>query len=481
LLPDCITQDAKRVKQDEPAQSAQPDKQPTPQASTGQAGEASADAPSGSDRKLLPVTLLSGFLGTGKTTLLKQILQNKDNMKIAVIVNDMGAINLDASEIKKHKLIQEKEEMVELQNGCICCTLRGDLLKTVKRLSDSDEEYDHLVIESTGIAEPLPVAQTFVMDVNGDGQFHDDDQQMFSAGKQAEHAHGEGHAAGEEGDTQLEVMDGEGATSKHDPLSDYARMDTLVTVVDAFNVLGTMSSIETLADRQRLIGDEEADQEKSAQLVAAGMAPSSVVQLLLDQIEFANVILLNKIDLIPKRKRESVVAQVQSLLRKLNPSAKVLVPELPKFKDFDVSQILNTNLFDMEAAQTSAGWIAELQTPMGRRMPANAGRFHLPLCTPCSVTMLSACTAAASRTRGPLLPGHGQLRPSHQHATPPQSLAKHLMLGTQCTDPSLSLSPSLPPQTLPALQPPGHSRAPCSNNSRARLCVQLRRGCQPRP
>ena len=193
---------------------------------------------------------------------------------VAVIVNDMGAINLDASEIKKHKLIQEKEEMVELQNGCICCTLRGDLLKTVKRLSDSDEEYDHLVIESTGIAEPLPVAQTFVMDVNGDGQFHDDDQQMFSAGKQAEHAHGEGHAAGEEGDTQLEVMDGEGATSKHDPLSDYARMDTLVTVVDAFNVLGTMSSIETLADRQRLIGDEEADQEKSAQLVAAGMAPN---------------------------------------------------------------------------------------------------------------------------------------------------------------------------------------------------------------
>ncbi len=118
------------------------------------------------DKKILPVTLLSGFLGVGKTTLLKQILRNNNNLKIAVIVNDMGSINIDAKEIKQHKLIKEKTEMVELQNGCICCTLRGDLLKTVKELSESKENYDYLVIESTGIAEPLPVAQTFIMDIN---------------------------------------------------------------------------------------------------------------------------------------------------------------------------------------------------------------------------------------------------------------------------------------------------------------------------
>merc|ERR1712178_642644 len=223
----------------------------------------------GPDRKILPVTLLSGFLGAGKTTLLKQILRNKKNLKVAIIVNDMGAINLDAEEVKKHKLVQEKEEMVELQNGCICCTLRGDLLRTVKELAE-ENKHDYLVIESTGIAEPLPVAQTFVMDVN--------------TGEIQQHQHPDG------------------STHTHDPtknasfepLSKFSRMDTLVTVLDTFNFFKILHEVETHTDRENFLGPEELqEQEKSSK-----ESRQSVVQLLIDQVEFANVILLNKIDLL---------------------------------------------------------------------------------------------------------------------------------------------------------------------------------------
>jgi len=250
-------------------------------------------------------------------------------MKIAVIVNDMGAINLDAEEVKTHKLVQEKRDMVELHNGCICCTLRGDLLRTVKELSESDYKFDYLVIESTGIAEPLPVAQTFTMDVNGDG----------TTGE-VEHKMGDGHEHKEE---------------DFKPLSNYARLDTLVTVVDSFNFLPVLSSVETEADRKAFLGDEDGANEEELE--------ATLSRLLLDQIEFADVLLLNKIDLLPESDREATVKKLQTLVKKLNPEARVIVPTTPKFEDFDVTHVMNTNLFDMDKAMASAGWIQELNKP----------------------------------------------------------------------------------------------------------------------
>mmetsp|Transcript_63017 Transcript_63017/g.150118 ORF Transcript_63017/g.150118 Transcript_63017/m.150118 type:complete len:530 (+) Transcript_63017:91-1680(+) len=319
------------------------------------------DHPAGK-KALLPVTVLSGFLGAGKTTLLKRILrcaneETEKPLKIAVLVNDMGEINIDAADIKNTKLIKEEAQMVELQNGCICCTLRGDLLKSVKALSE-EQAFDYLVIESTGISEPLPVAQTFTMNIDG-----------------------------------AVTKTGEGGFHT---LSNYARLDTMVTVVDALNVYDVLGSIETLAEKNAtgMVGNtgtkedmekmkqEEAAQQQSGGLWGAikGMAfnalmaahslspcqadfeqmidDRSIVQLMLDQIEFANIIILSKAPLVQK---PEAIAEIKSLLQRLNPDAKVIVPMSEHFADLPISEVMNTGLFDMEKAEESTMWLRELE------------------------------------------------------------------------------------------------------------------------
>ncbi len=241
----------------------------------------------------LPVTVLSGFLGAGKTALLNHVLANREGRRVAVIVNDMSEINIDAQLVRSGgaALRRTEERLVEMTNGCICCTLREDLLVEIGRLAREDR-FDYLLIESTGVSEPLPVAETFTF-------------------------------AGPDGVC----------------LGDLARLDTMVTVVDAFNFLRDFSSLDELRDRDLAISAED---------------ERSVVDLLVDQIEFADVLVLNKIDLINPDEAD----RIEALLRKLNPEAVIV---RASFGRVPLDLILNTGRFDFERAAQAPGWLKELR------------------------------------------------------------------------------------------------------------------------
>ncbi|KAI6903280.1 cobW-domain-containing protein [Hortaea werneckii] len=266
--------------------------------------------------KALPVTLLSGFLGSGKTTLLQHILRSEHGLRIAVIVNDIGAVNVDASLIRNtHRLTKTEEKVVALQNGCICCTLRGDLLEELVRLAEI-AEFDYIIIESSGISEPEQVAETF------DSRLAEQISEI-----------GEGPEGLDEATlATLKRLKSAGGLEK------FARLDTTCTVIDAFTMFHDFETSDLLSARRDDVVPED---------------ERTVSDLMVDQIEFADVIVLNKTDMVDAKTKQRIL----DLMKKLNHRAKIVETIYGKL---DVKEIVNTGMFNLEAAQTGYGWLQDL-------------------------------------------------------------------------------------------------------------------------